>query len=103
MKDRFETWQYIKAFLFVAIIIFLVVYILTGCMAAKINDAQPAVLINSERVKHSTNYIICIQAKDGSRYSGYYNSHCYNCEANIPTQWNVVKMKDGRVFFQPTQ
>lgn len=78
------------------------IFILTGCAASKITDARQAVLVSSEKVKHSTNYIVCIQDKDGNRYSYYWNAHCWLCENSaIPTNWNVITMKNGKKFIEP--
>lgn len=74
---------------------------LSSCATTRITSAQTATLVSAEKLAHSTNYIVCIQGKDGSRYSGYYNSHCYNCNAIIPHAWSVVVKKNGKAFFQP--
>jgi hypothetical protein len=94
-----KTWSAIIA----SVAIFgILVFLLTSCAASRITDARQAILVSSEKVKRSTNYIVCIQDKEGNRYSCYWNSHCWNCKNSaIPTNWNVVTMKNGKKFIEP--
>lgn len=81
-----------------------IILFFTRCAASRITDARPAVLVNSEKVKRSTNYLVCIQDKDGIRYSAYWNSHCWTCQSSaIPTEWNVVTLKNGKVLIEPVK
>lgn len=93
-----------KAIPFYLAVIVVLLILINGCAATKIVDAEPVALISAEKVKHSSNWIVCVQSKDGSRHSFKHNSHCYRCESvSIVEKWNRVVMANGQSFFEPVK
>lgn len=98
MKNLF--FDYLKIVLTVSV----VGIVLSSCMSSRITDANQGVTINSEReAGYTSNYVVCVQSKDGVRYSLLYNVHCYRpCVAReIPESWNIITLKSGKVLIEP--
>ena len=101
--ELFEAWKFFVTLKWIlkviAGIILVSVALFFTCNTA--SGQERAVLVASSKIKASTKFLVCVELKDGRRYSFKYDVHCWNCKVvNIPTYWNVVT-KRRRTFIQP--
>lgn len=79
--------------------IIIIAALLMNCNPAA--GQERAVIVSSEKIKHSTEFLVCVELKSGKRYSFKYNSHCWRCDSvYMPTYWTVIE-KRKKVFIKP--
>lgn len=80
-------------------IILIIILLVVSCNTAR--SQERAVLVSSEKIKMSTLFYVCVETKEGKRYSFKWNSHCFRCDTvNISTYWTVIQTK-RKVFIKP--
>ena len=93
MRNHFETWSYVKFFLFVALIIFLVVWICSSC--SPVVSAQRG-STDSVWKSRDTYYGVRVKVDSCTSVITRWNAHCYCQNYSIPQVWDVTFRKNGK-------